>query len=558
MIGCTEAPIIYRYDRTLDQLVPAEEFEFPIEVYEQGRINRLRDDLGRQLEMLDEFAGAMPLKRRRIAIAKELIESRDQLAPLLEEREELTEELAKLPQLKKDLKEKSKHLPGTEEEKWSKASTLVHELEAIQEGLEEAIGELPDGPITDPEASLEYLFGREAPEFEKKDLTEVEILEKWQQEVAKCLERLSNTRAEIQDAVNDLQEKSKKYSAEWRSKRKAYDRAWAARLSKAGVDSPEEVVRSVGKLRKEIHALETKRQPRLVEVQAELKKAETRRGELLEQLEALDSDISEKRELKANELTAELEGQIKIGITKRADQKRYKQTLAEICEQITTKDLRIQKREEQLRLVVSRLSPIDLARALRNDGRVTKSDDSSVTLAAFCGVTDNTQRVLCAISNDIELLNRLETVEVPDMIKIQVKRRGESTYASLRSGLSPGEQSAAVLTLALQTRRMPLILDQPEDELGYSLVVHLIVPRILQSKFSRQLLVVTHNANVPVLGDADYVIRMENKPKDEGRRKCVSAVAGCFEEKDVTDSLLELEGGAEAFDFRRHRYSLRS
>ena len=62
-------------------------------------------------------------------------------------------------------------------------------------------------------------------------------------------------------------------------------------------------------------------------------------------------------------------------------------------------------------------------------------------------------------------------VEVPDVLRIRERRQGEDTFANLSTGLSPGEQSAAILTLALETRRVPLILDQPEDELEYSYVV---------------------------------------------------------------------------------------
>ncbi len=103
---------------------------------------------------------------------------------------------------------------------------------------------------------------------------------------------------------------------------------------------------------------------------------------------------------------------------------------------------------------------------------------------------------------------------------------------------------------------MPLIIDQPEDELGYNYVVHLIVPKILQAKAARQLLIVTHNANVPVLGDADYVIQMENRPCPEKGRVCVVANEGCFENPDVTQALIELEGGKQAFQFRQYRYGL--
>jgi hypothetical protein len=164
--------------------------------------------------------------------------------------------------------------------------------------------------------------------------------------------------------------------------------------------------------------------------------------------------------------------------------------------------------------------------------------------------------VLCRIADDIRLLTRLQTVNVPDVPNILVRRRGEKEYANIRTGLSPGEQSAAILTMALQTRRLPLVIDQPEDELGYSYVVHLVVPKTLEVKSSRQLLIISHNANVPVLGDADYVLKLENVPQEGGGRRCVVQCAGCFECGEITAALLELDGGRRAFEFRQHRYAL--
>ena len=146
----------------------------------------------------------------------------------------------------------------------------------------------------------------------------------------------------------------------------------------------------------------------------------------------------------------------------------------------------------------------------------------------------------------------------PDVPQILVQRRGETAFADLRTGVSQGEQSAAILTLALHTRAMPLIIDQPEDELGYSYVVHLVVPTILKAKFSRQILIVTHNANIPVLGEADYVIKMENRPRKDSGRTRVIAEAGSFESIAITKALIELEGGQRAFNFRRFRYAMSS
>jgi hypothetical protein len=71
------------------------------------------------------------------------------------------------------------------------------------------------------------------------------------------------------------------------------------------------------------------------------------------------------------------------------------------------------------------------------------------------------------------------------------------------------------------------------------------------------VLVVTLQANIPVLGDADVIVKMENKPVRQSRQ-CVAAATGCFESAAITEALLELEGGPRAFQFRQHRYLLAS
>src|SRR5262249_39248817 len=64
----TDLPVAYHYDATQDTLTPVDGFRFPVEVYEQHRISPLRDDVSRQLEMLDEFAAISPLKQKRSTI----------------------------------------------------------------------------------------------------------------------------------------------------------------------------------------------------------------------------------------------------------------------------------------------------------------------------------------------------------------------------------------------------------------------------------------------------------------------------------------------------------
>ena len=52
----------------------------------------------------------------------------------------------------------------------------------------------------------------------------------------------------------------------------------------------------------------------------------------------------------------------------------------------------------------------------------------------------------------------------------------------------------------------PLIIDQPEDNLNSEFIYHSLVPVLRMAKEIRQIIVVTHNANITVLGDAEQII----------------------------------------------------
>jgi ABC-type enterochelin transport system ATPase subunit len=116
--------------------------------------------------------------------------------------------------------------------------------------------------------------------------------------------------------------------------------------------------------------------------------------------------------------------------------------------------------------------------------------------------------------------------------------------------LSKGQKATAILPLVLQEGDCPLIFDQPEDDLDNRFIFETLVHRIQELKLKRQLIFITHNANIPVLGDADHVVVMQMAtPKQTGVPK-----AGAVD--DVKGEILSLlEGGAEAFKMRQVRYT---
>jgi len=557
--GCYDQPTAYLLDLHQNELVPVEDFTFPIEVYEQGHIGRLREDISRQLDMLDEFANLSGLKETRAEIITRLNLSAEVLRPLYEERELLKSEVGNLPQLRQELHDKERYLPNQEEEqRWAKASSVVETINTIVSELSDSISRIPDpqDDLHERTTGVERIFGQKSPTIDPEEVAESDLLVQWINAVQTALDDIESARNTILASVRRLATSSDTLRNTWLEARRAHDRGVSEQLAKIGVESPREVIERVGELRRQINIIEKTKQPQLTRVNKQIGKEESARESLLHQLENIDHGIKTKRQEKVRDLTDNLEGKIKISLDPSADHTEYLRVLYEICDDIATRDSSIRSRESQLDRIVKKVTPLRLARALTQKGVVQDEEGSDSSLQALCGITENTQNVLCRIADNIQLLNKLQTITVPDVPKILVQRYGESTYADLRTGLSPGEQSAAILTLALETRTMPLIIDQPEGELGYNYVVHLIVPKTLRVKSSRQLLVITHDANIPVLGDADYVIKMENRPLPDTGRECVVAEEGCFESSTITDVLIELEGGQRAFQFRQHRYAL--
>ena len=144
----------------------------------------------------------------------------------------------------------------------------------------------------------------------------------------------------------------------------------------------------------------------------------------------------------------------------------------------------------------------------------------------------------------------LETCRVEDSPRILLKKEGEYEFSEL-DDLSFGEKCSAVLSIALLNKAKPLVIDQPEDEVDYAFRVENIVGSIKSVKGQRQLLIATHDPNIPVLGDCELVLKVKKRP---GVKLCEIEELGALEEKPIISHLLLLEGGADAFERRAKKY----
>lgn len=120
------------------------------------------------------------------------------------------------------------------------------------------------------------------------------------------------------------------------------------------------------------------------------------------------------------------------------------------------------------------------------------------------------------------------------------------------SNASAGQKTSAILTFILSYGNNPILLDQPEDDLDNHLIYELIVKRLRKSKEHRQIIIITHNANIPVNGDAEYVIAMNPEI-----RTIEVLHNGAIEESEIRKEICEvMEGGEDAFQLRSKRYKI--
>lgn len=123
------------------------------------------------------------------------------------------------------------------------------------------------------------------------------------------------------------------------------------------------------------------------------------------------------------------------------------------------------------------------------------------------------------------------------------------------SELSPGERGGLLLIfyLMLDRQDIPLVIDQPEDNLDNKSVYEILVTFIKQAKKRRQIILVTHNPNLAVVADAEQIIHVSIDKKD-GKHD-FAFFSGAIENNRVNRAVVDiLEGTLPAFDNRRLKY----
>lgn len=130
--------------------------------------------------------------------------------------------------------------------------------------------------------------------------------------------------------------------------------------------------------------------------------------------------------------------------------------------------------------------------------------------------------------------------------KLTIKFNDGKKFKDVSQG-SAGQKASAILSFLLSYGTEPLILDQPEDDLDNGLITSLIVSKLHENKENRQIIVVTHNPNIVVNGDSEYILALE------GVGQISILASGGLQEKNVRQKVCEIMEGGEAALYQRYR-----
>jgi ABC-type dipeptide/oligopeptide/nickel transport system ATPase component len=283
-------------------------------------------------------------------------------------------------------------------------------------------------------------------------------------------------------------------------------------------------------------ALEKRRNDLLVKkqdleaTQAQVDALQRARITLLMQMADLRLARFNRRQQLAERITAGIDGDIRVSVKQDGNPSEYRTKLDELL-------YRSKVQETSKTAIVESLFPAQLVQIIR--------DKAVDTLVDKSGISGPTAEKVVSVLMASDQLPALETVELIDEPCIEL--RDVDQWKDSRD-LSTGQKCTAILPILLMESEKPLIIDQPEDNLDNRYVSDKVVKTIRAVKDRRQLIFVTHNPNIPVLGDAGRIFVMDSTGK-AGRLAKSGTVDECKHQ------ILELlEGGKKAFKIRSERY----
>lgn len=532
-------PIVRQEDGEVSNLHP-HQILAGAEVYGQTEISEIAKSPDKLTALLARFVDAEPdsaadqstpnraAERSRLQGA--LADNRRAIVQVAKELADVDEQLGSLPGLEETL---GRYRQAGLEERLRERSLIVREeallssiperLEPFQEALQQLEQSLPIDRTFLSERALE-------------DLPGAGLIRPADQALAHLGERLSALVHDLKAALREADARIGEVRAKWSTRKDAIEEAFQAilrELKQSAVDGQAFI-----RLRGDIERLRPQR-----ERQSTLQRAErehvARRRTLLAEWEDLQAKDGLRLERAAQKVSARLSGRVRVEVRAAADRARLFEFMRE-------------RIGGQLKDTIEKL---DAAPALSLRHLAAKCREGAAALQKAYGVTPTQARRIADAGNAVFM--EIEELELDPiaLVSLNVSATDDADWQRLEN-LSKGQKATAILLLLLLESRAPLVIDQPEDDLDNRFIAESVVPRMREEKRNRQFVFSTHNANIPVLGDAEMILGMTAAGEAaKGRGRVPIEHMGSIDAPEVRRVVEELlEGGRDAFERRRRRY----
>ena len=503
-----------------------------VDVFGQHEISELTKSSEKLTLLLERFVDRDPsLSGRKAKVHLELGRSRSRIVDVRREMKALDERLAALP----GLEETQERFRQAGLEELLKEKSLLIREERLFSDLGERLEqyrtlrrELVDGlPVDTAFVSSKALEG----------LPNSDILVEIDKTLGNLSTRLTAISDQLADALTEADDAIGDIRTRWNERRQAIEETYEnllRELQKSKIDGAEYI-----KLRRQIEELRPLKD-KAENLKLDLATHEAHRRKLLSEWEDIKAREYRETESAAQRVSRKLRDRVHVEVTMAGNRDPLEQLLREVGGNLAA-------------AMIDRLRGLDQMSLPEFAQRCREGKDSLMKNYGF--PSGSAERIARA---EFDLFMRIEELELPATTKIALNTaaEGEPPVWQTLQALSSGQKATAVLLLLLLESEAPLVVDQPEDDLDNRFITEGVVPIIRREKRRRQFVFSTHNANIPVLGDAELILGLSASGEaKEGHAKIAPEHMSSIDYRAVRELVEEiLEGGKDAFEMRRSKY----
>ncbi len=353
------------------------------------------------------------------------------------------------------------------------------------------------------------------------------------------------------DAMKDLAVQIE----EWKATKDAYEVEYETVKQKAS--SNQQQLEEISRLEERLSELSTTLNERLV-VRNEMGNPESNFAELRQEWHKIHSQKIAALKEQSDTFTELSMGQIIAEVTKSLDVGVLKNKLLSA---LTGSHIREDKIDNLFQLLLNQDNPLEswleVVDELRSLAELKIEEDETLDLPTnalleMAEFHDGNRRKVVEILEP-ETWLEIATTEIQVNPIFSYATNNEMGDVIPFGDASAGQQATALLTLLLNQPGMPLLIDQPEDDID-NRAIEEIIKNIWNAKTKRQLIFTSHSANMVVNGDAELVICCDYRESGNQTRGSLKAL-GAIDDKIIRDEITSvMEGGEKAFRLRKEKY----